>query len=474
MLRTTGFAWVLGLAFSIGCGGAPSGSDPLDGGTGDDGGGTTVDMAPEYPDWSPTSPAICGQPAYTWKPATSVGSVLDYSRNLLGVNTLVISTLEVAAFLGAQLNVHRSPQYNTHTATIRYQTQDRGQLIDATAMVTWPTGSTKKFPMLLFLHPTLGYTDDCAPSRKKGDVTAPMTILSLIMASAGYVTVFPDYINQRSLGGPSTATTPYLLLEPTAVASLDAVRAAQKYLTMRESVTYTNDVYVWGHSQGAQAVEYVTAMQPFYAPEYSLKAAAAVSPPTDLPASAKANFAGPAPTYNLGEAIAYTGSDYYDRAQIPVALKAPWDTRAPDQLKNYCNDAYVDPIKMVTDPRTVFNEPFLNTVTLGTKNNPWSCWLHYNNPATMSLPFNKSVPMLYVTGDKDTTVIPSANDPVIARWCSQGAQIQYLQCAGADHVHTIPDSIDDVFNFFDARQAGTPLPATLCMSQPAARCASAR
>lgn len=474
MLRGNWIPWVFGLALVTGCGGSSSGADPMEDGGGEADGGTGADMAPAYPAWNASSPAICGQPAYTWQPAASVGSVLESSRNLLGVNTLVISTLQAVAFLGAQLNVQRSPTYSTHTASIRYQTQDRGKLVDATAMVTWPTGSTKKFPMLLFLHPTLGYTDECAPSRKKGDLTAPMTILSLLMASAGYVTVFPDYLNQRSLGAASTATTPYLLLEPTALVSLDAVRAAQSYLASRESVSFSNDMYVWGHSQGAQAVEYVTAMQPFYAPEFTLKAAAAVSPPSDLPASAKANFAGTAPTYNLGQAIAYTWSDYYDRAQIPLSLRSPWDTTALTQLKNYCNTSYTDPIKSVTDPLTVFTEPFLNTVTTGSKNDPWSCWLHYNNPATMSLPNNKSVPLLYVTGDKDTTVIPYANDPVIATWCQQGAQIQYLQCAGADHVHTITDSIDDVFNFFDARQAGMPLPASICMPQPAKRCTSAR
>lgn len=473
MLRSNWVPCVLGLALVAGCGGSSSGVDPTEG-SGDVDGGTAVDMAPAYPAWNASSPAICGQPAYTWQPASSVGTVLESSRNLLDVTTFVINTLKAVAFLGSQLNVHRTPTYDTHTASIRYQTQDRGKLVDATAMVTWPTGSSKQFPMLLFLHPTLGYTDECAPSRKKGDVTAPMTILSLIMASAGYVTVFPDYLNQRSLGATSTATTPYLLLEPTALVSLDAVRAAQNYLTSRETVRFSNDMYVWGHSQGAQAVEYVTAMQPFYAPEYSIKGAAAVSPPSDLPASAKANFAGPAPTYNLGQGIAYTWSDYYDRAQVPLSLKSPWDMTALTQLKNYCNTSYTDPIKAVTDPQTVFTDPFLNTVTDGVKNDPWSCWLHYNNPATMSVPINKSVPMLYVTGDKDTTVIPSANDPVIASWCAQGAQVQYLQCADADHVRTITDSIDDVFNFFDARQAGMPLPASTCTAQPATRCSSAR
>lgn len=471
MSQRLAYALVSCLAIT-GCGdSAPGANEQPDGGSGVDQGGP--DMAPPYPAWNPASPAICGQPAYTWQPTANVGAVLQVSSNLLDVSKIIISGVEVAAYLGSQLNVHRSPAYSVHTATIRYQTQDRGKLVDATAMVTWPTASGKKFPVILFLHPTLGYTDGCAPSAKKGDITAPMTIFSLIAASAGYVAVFPDYLNMKSLGKASTHVLPYLLLEPTALASLDAVRAAQTYLTQNESVSATNDVYVWGHSQGAQAVQYTMAMQPFYAPEYTFKAAASISPPTDLAASAQANFVGPAPNYNLGDGVAYAWSDYYDAAQLTNALRSPWDTMALGQLQNYCNSNYTDPIKNVTDPNTVFTSTFMDIFTRGGKFDPWSCWLYYNSPSTMTLPMPKNVPMLYVTGDKDTTVIPAANDPVVAKWCAQGVPIQYMQCAGADHVATITNSIDDVLNFFDARQAGQPLPTDLCTPKPAAKCASA-
>jgi dienelactone hydrolase len=456
------FILTLGAA---GCGNSAEGGGP------DDLGGGPADMG-GYPIWSPASPAICGQPAYTWQPSSKVGSIYEYSKNLLPEPKFFIQGLEVAAFLGSQLNVHHAVSYDVQTSKIRYQTQDRGQLVDATAMVSFPSGASgNSFPVLLFLHPTLGYTDDCAPSKKSGDPTAPMTIFSLIAASAGYIAVFPDYLNQRSLGAASQHVTPYLLMEPTALASLDAVRAAQAYVSSHESLTATNDVYVWGHSQGAQAVEYVTALQPLYAPELTIKAAAAVSPPSDLQASAKANFAGPAPTYNLGEAIAYAWADYYDISQVPTALVSPWDTSAPDELKNYCNTSYNDPIKSVTDPTKVFTAAFLGEFNGDSKTQPWDCWLHYNNPATMDPAMPTNVPLLYVTGEKDTTVIPSANDPVIARWCSQGVPVRYLQCSGADHVHTIAVSVDDVLTFFDNRRAGNGL-GTDCQPKPPTKCAS--
>jgi pimeloyl-ACP methyl ester carboxylesterase len=466
MARSYIMALVLACASAAACGDTAS-----SGGDNPDGGGA-VDMGPPpYPTWSAQSPAVCGQAPYTWQPAAQVGSVLSYSKNLLGTSSVIIEGLELAAYVDTQLHVKHAVNYSVHTATVRYQTQDRGQLVDATAMVTWPTTSGT-YPVLLFLHPTLGYTDDCAPSKSATDLTAPMTIFSLIAASAGYIAVFPDYLNQRSLGQASTHVTPYLLMEPTALVSLDAVRAAQNYLKKNETSLASNDVYVWGHSQGAQAVEYVDALQPLYAPELTIKAAAAVSPPSDVPASAQANFMGPAPTFNLGEAIAYAWSDYYDISQVNQALLPPWSGTALTEMKNYCNSNYKDPINSVTDYTTIFTPLFLDVFDRGLRHDPFSCWLHYNNPATMDPKLNPSVPMLYVTGDKDTTVVPTANDPVAAKWCQQGIQIEWLQCAGADHVHTISDSVDNVLNFFDDRQAGKPLPMPVCQPTPAQKCIS--
>ena len=463
MVRALVTASLLTLFAVAGCGDSgTAGSDQPDM-------GSAPDMA-GYPIWDAKNPAICGQAPYVWQPATSVGTVLG-STSELSLFAFEVKALSTVAYLGSQLNVHHSLSYGVKTAVIRYQTQDRGKLIDATAMVAWPSTSAS-FPIALFLHPTLGYTDGCAPSDRAGSVTAPMTIISLLTASSGYIGVFPDYINERSAGAPSTGVNPYLLMEPTAIASLDAVRAAQKFLATQGSAMPTSDVYVWGHSQGAQAAEFVTALQPIYAPELTIKAVAPVSPPSDMPATAQVNFVGPTPSYGLGEAIAYAWTDYYDKSLLSTGLLPPWDTMAPGELQSYCTDGYVDPITMVNDPAKVFAPPFIDAFIHNGKSEPWSCWLHYNNPPTMGPPMNIAVPMLYVTGEKDTTVYASANDPVTAKWCAQGMQVQYLQCSGADHTHSIVDSIDDVLTFFDNRKSGMPLPTKLCQATPAVKCAS--
>ena len=227
------------LCLGIGCGdgNTPGGDDPTQV---PDGGGD--DMAPPYPAWNPQSPAVCGQTPYAW--VSGGGTVLESSKSLLPTYKFQIEALKLIAMLGAQLNVHHPVNYDVHTATIRYQTQDRGKLVDATAMVAWPKQSGKTFPTLLFLHPTLGYTDECSPSASRSDLTAPMTVFSLLAASAGYVAVFPDYLNMRSLGKPSTAVTPYLLMEPTAVASLDAARAAKKIRLARVHHRFIRPVHL--------------------------------------------------------------------------------------------------------------------------------------------------------------------------------------------------------------------------------------
>ena len=59
-----------------------------------------------------------------------------------------------------------TPQYDVQTYQIRYRTQNRGQEIETTGLVSLPVNidMTTKVPMLLWTHPTTGFSDSCAPS----------------------------------------------------------------------------------------------------------------------------------------------------------------------------------------------------------------------------------------------------------------------------------------------------------------------
>lgn len=58
----------------------------------------------------------------------------------------------------------------------------------------------------------------------------------MTLASSGYVVVAPNYISLRAFGDPTGFLHPYLVGQPTAIASLDAVRAAAKHATKQEGV----------------------------------------------------------------------------------------------------------------------------------------------------------------------------------------------------------------------------------------------
>ena len=166
-------------------------------------------------------------------------------------------------------------------------------------------------------------------------------------------------------------------------------------------------------------MQYTLAMQPFYAPEFTLKGAAAVRPQRSARECARQLCRPRADLQPRREAIAYTWSDYYDRKRIPLRSLRPGMAPA-DAAKELLQQQLQRPDQERQRSSDAVHATVLGAVTQNQKNDPWSCWLHYNNPATMSLPVNTSVPILYVTGDKDTTVIPAANDPVMTSWCQKG------------------------------------------------------
>ena len=55
------------------------------------------------------------------------------------------------------------PQNGIETYYIEYQTQDKGSLTNGTGMIVLPQGKTEA-PVLVWLHPTMGFNDSCSPT----------------------------------------------------------------------------------------------------------------------------------------------------------------------------------------------------------------------------------------------------------------------------------------------------------------------
>ena len=192
--------------------------------------------------------------------------------------------------------------------------------------------------VLLVLHGTSGFNDTCAPTlgMTTGDYEgfdSDLGILMALYASFGFVTVFPDYIGLKSLGGPTGFMHPYLVAEPTAIASLDAVRAASKLLAT--TGTSTGDVVVLGGSQGGHAAAFVNRYAPHYAPEMTIRGSVWDVPPTDMMEQTRAAW-GDTWVNASDNAIAFftAAQTWYGSAPggLSEIFLPPYDTQVPQSF----------------------------------------------------------------------------------------------------------------------------------------------
>ena len=82
-------------------------------------------------------------------------------------------------------------RHDVTTWRIRYSTQDRGEIVEASALVSVPNvAQGTALGTVLWTHPTSGFTDACAPSVNAVEGLAP----PIVQAARGYVAVAPDYL----------------------------------------------------------------------------------------------------------------------------------------------------------------------------------------------------------------------------------------------------------------------------------------
>ncbi|MDB4936998.1 MAG: hypothetical protein JWP87_3970, partial [Labilithrix sp.] len=306
--------------------------------SGNPGGATDAGAA----DGATSSRAKCGAAPYNWLPSTTMGDVLESSSKAshtpLELNYAIIEAKNQGAF-----KTKRFAKLGTKSRLVRYQTQDRGKPIDATTLMAYPdVTDAKSYPILLVLHGTAGFTDACAPSGgvaedALGGFTNETSLLLSLFASFGYIVVAPDYIGLKSLGAPTGFLHPYLVAEPTAIASLDAVRAAKKQLA--GSNLTPGDVVVVGGSQGGHGAAFVNRFLPHYAPELVIKGSVWDVPPTDILGQAKpALTAWKNATKNL-IALTTTYESWYGTTTggLASAFLPPYDTSIPAALATSCS-----------------------------------------------------------------------------------------------------------------------------------------
>lgn len=404
------------------------------------------------------SPAVCGLASYQWLDDESLGTVLEREE----VRTSEVDLL--ASYIGLLKDAERAvvttqPKHRVFLDRIRYVTQDRGHLVEATAMIAYPDPrevAGTELPLMIYEHGTTGFTDNCAPSRSADNALAIDAAMASAFAGYGYYVVAPDYLNMRSLGEASTELHPYLIGEPTAIASLDAGRAGR--LLAAEDGIAVGPTVVVGASQGGHAAAMTVRYQPHYANEMKVVGAIYAVPPLDFAAHAAASMKRPGDPRKIGNIVSsmLAAADWYelpaaalDEAVAPAVSEAVAGVIHQECLWPSLEDDIAE--IFTADALDAAQRPAFGGI------DPWSCIFTHNSLVETKVQRLEEVPALIVLGENDDLVSAVAERAAFSKLCDQGMQLELMECAGQDHAGGYLASLDQMLVFLEARVRGEPL-----------------
>ncbi len=470
--------WILALGFCIGACGSDN-SGPADNGT-DAGVDANTPLQCQFPlpqvggtpatDALAQKPAQCGQADHQWLNVPELGKITKLGDEQLYSAALLTGLLELEGIV-----LPEAPMYDVAVRQVLYTTQDRGSLIEASALIAYPVEVDAKrdpFELLLLLHGTAGFTDQCSPSNDNGQVG-----FAAIFASLGFVVAAPDYLGLKGTGEPTGFVHPYLVGQPTAIASLDAARAAARLTREQRGGGCVQPRFVtFGGSQGGHAALWVDRLAPYYAPELSLAGVVATVAPADIVSQSRRALSQIVKaTGNVISMMGTASSWYGHQSRLSEVFVPPFDTSIPNALANSC-----DPLDEVQPPDTLpalFQPEILSAAKDGTlaEVEPWGCMLKESGLTTTSVaripPTESSYGILFVQGQADPLVNPEIERKSFTELCNQGMHLQYLACASAPHVEATIWSVSEILTFIRARFASEPMaPELFCKLSDPVRC----
>jgi len=437
-----------------------------------------ADLPDTGPDLPPFTPGGCGLAPYAWLSRENVGTIVSFEEDptyLLPPETIDSMLAEVGYKALSPL------PFGSRLFRLRYRTQDKGVPREATALVGVPQptdGSAGVYATVLWLHGTSGFSDSCAPSRGLDGVAS-----AVVMAALGHVSVAPDYLGMNGFGAPSEMPHPYLVGEATAIASLDAVRAAHAMLENGsipdEPARPDGRVVPWGVSQGGHAALWVDRLSGLYAPEFEVPATLAVVPPADLVSEARVAFQNASPGLGNFAACLVAAQRWYGHPDSMAGVLTDTDphhyaTVLAQMMDTQCGAD--DVFDGVTQTNQVYEQSFLDQIaSTGLPDlDPWGCYLRENSLTATSWPRGNNGPVLMVLGQKDELVdVPTERASFAAMCGQQGYRMQLIECADAGHAAAGAWSLPEQRAWIEDRLAGMPMDeAKTCVLEDPVQCSA--
>jgi hypothetical protein len=390
----------------------------------------------------------CGLPEYELLDTADMGEVLD-SEKMFDLDKDTIDGLLEAQGFSAFVPV----PFGASLYKIRYRTQDRGAALEATGFAAFPIGDApEERSTVVWAHGTTGFTDMCAPTAMD-EGFAPLVIL----AGLGFVTVAPDYLGMNGWGAPSGFVHPYIVPEPTAIATLDSLRALYRFVDdTGEAVPSTPgpDILLFGASEGGFATLWADRIAPFYAPELNIVANVAMVPPTDAIGLTKHATTVFGPTTGALAAAIVGGHAWHQVAEpLSDVLSDAIAEQLPELMATTCDAGFPPDI---TTTNQVYQQAFIDKLAaddwdaLGV----FGCVLQRATLRLSEIPLMVKTPTLVVLGEADDLVYTPAIREDLPRLCDLGYELEHFECAGLGHSEAALASLPYVVEWAKARLAG--------------------
>jgi hypothetical protein len=221
----------------------------------------------------------------------------------------------------------------------------------------------------------------------------------------------------------------------------------------RKGLVPSTTTTVWGISQGGHAALWVQRLAPYYAREFDFAGGVAAVPTADLLGQAELALASTQDASSNLAAMLGAGAAWYG-ADPSEAFVPPYDVDVPAALMSDCGGGVLSD---VTSLDQLFTPLLLDATADGTLSDvtPWGCMFAENSLTTTTIPALPSdAPLLFMIAENDELIIPTVERAAFDELCSQGVALDYLECAGEDHVSANLSSFGIVFDYLAARFAG--------------------
>jgi hypothetical protein len=413
---------------------------------------------PEPEPFAPTAPtSACRAAPHDWVDHTLVGALVDVTE--APEFSLTKGLLE-AAMRQAGLDAFTPVPYGATSYRVRYVTQDKGRTVEATAVITLPAlavgDAPIEVPTVLFAHGTTGFIDACAPSAGGIEDMAG----AILIAAQGFAVVSPDYLGMNGYGAPSEELHPYLVAEPAAVGALDSVRAAWRFAEERPwlPASPTNDLLLWGLSEGGFTVLHADRLLTHYLPEARPIGTIAAVPPTDLRGLSRAALTELSPASGgLAGGLVGMASWHGDLSLLGQVLVPPFDTSVYEAMSTTCNPGSL--LRGVGSVDEIFTAEAIAAARNDTFEDfpPFDCYLTEGSVLSSPVPRDHDAPVFLQISGEDELVLASVERDNAPRFCDAGYTVDYLECAGAGHVDGAAWSLPAQLAWARARAAGEPL-----------------